>query len=443
MSDFIKNTAKYVYENHKDSLKNVAVVFPSRRAGIYFRRELSGLIEKPVWSPRVYSLNDFVARHFDLETADTLTLVFELYTSYTKYLDTESFDEFYPWGEMLLKDFDVIDKYLVDPALLFKSIKDEKEIEQAFPIEVAEQVRAFWSSVINLQQQNEYKEKFLNIWENLKNIYMHFRESLLSKKIAYEGLSLRALAENINAVEFPFEKIYFVGFNSLSKCEKEIIKSLKGRNLTEVLWDADKYFVDDVKQEAGFFIRKNLKTLGGAATEETSPLAVESKNIKVTGSPLSAGMVKSFGAELKKFLEENPGAEKNTAVILPDENMLLPVLYSLPGNVEGINITMGLPFRSTPLYALVRIIRKLQSGKIFEKGKFKYYHEDVIRLLLHPYIKYLSPEKIFPYIRNIKETNLAYAEPVSGFVNSLEKGPQRDILKLVFRPVVEVKDVIE
>ncbi|MCE1164890.1 MAG: PD-(D/E)XK nuclease family protein [Bacteroidetes bacterium] len=447
-ADFIKNTAELIFDRHKESLKDIAVVFPSRRAGMYFKKELSELLDTPVWSPSVYSLNDFVSKFSELETADTLTLVFELYGPYSKHLEAESFDEFYPWGEMLLKDFDVIDKYLVNSDLLFRSIKNEKEIEQTFPIEVVEQVKTFWSSVINLKQQNEYREKFLNIWENLNSIYKSFRESLLAKKIAYEGLSLRHLSENIGSIGFAYKKIYFAGFNSLSRCERNIIEYLKGKNIGETLWDADKYFVDDAKQEAGFFIRKNLKYFAGdnkdsGLQQAESSLLTGHKNIRVTGSSLTSGMVKSFGIELKKFLADNPGAAKNTAVVLPDENALLPVLYSLPDNAEGINITMGLPFRSTPLFALVRIIQKLQSGKIFEKGKYKFYHEDVIRLLLHPYIKYLAPDKIFPFIRDIKETNIAFAEPRQDFIKSLEEGTSKDILELLFKPVYEVKDIME
>ncbi len=442
MPDFIKRAAGLVYERHKENLKSVAVIFPSRRAGLYFRKELSALIENPVWSPAVFSLNDFVSKHSELDTADTLTLVFELYESYSKYLETESFDEFYPWGEMLLKDFDVIDKYMVDADLLFKSIKDEKEIEQAFPIEAAEQAELFWESIIKLQKKNEYKDKFIEIWSHLNSVYRHFRESLLGKKIAYEGLSIRKLAENISGIELPYEKIHFAGFNSLNKCEKEIFLSLINRNAAETLFDADKYFVDDKKQEAGHFLRRNLKVFRNGLENETSGLAEGKKNINIIGSSLSSGMVKSFGYELKKFVEENPGAEKNTAVILPDENILLPALYSIPENAKDINITMGLPFRSTPLFALIRIIQKLQNGKIYEKGKYRFYHGDVIRLLLHPYVKFLFPEQIFGAVRKIRETNLAYIEPQSFLLDTLEKGNSRDILKLAFKPVSEVNEII-
>ncbi|MDD5363242.1 MAG: PD-(D/E)XK nuclease family protein [Ignavibacteria bacterium] len=441
--DFIKRTAELIYENHKDNLKDAAVVFPSRRAGLYFKKELSGLISAPVWSPSVFSINDFVVKLSGLEITDNLTLVFELYESYSKYLETESFDEFYPWGEMLLKDFDVIDKYLVNSDLIFKRIKNEKEIELAFPIEVVEDVKKFWSSVIKLQEENKYKDNFLNIWENLNSVYKHFKNSLLSKNLAYEGLAIRSAAENIYKTVLPYKKIYFAGFNSLNKCEKLIFQTLVEKKIGETLWDTDKYFVDDDKQEAGFFIRKNLKVFENKLVESGTELTKGAKNISVTGSSLNTGMIKAFGFELKKFLEKNPGAEKNTAVILPDENALIPVLYSLPDNVDDINITMGLPFRTTPLFTLIKIIRKLQSGKIIEEKRYRYYHDDVIRLLLHPYMKFLFPEQIFGFIREIKDTNQTYIEPSKTFIKSLEDGLSKDILKLIFKPVFESADIID
>lgn len=445
MNNFIHKTAAKIFDTHKDSLGNAMVVFPSRRAGLYFKKSLSLLIEKPVWSPTVLSLNDFIAKYSRFNLGDNLTLTFELYKSYRKYFSDETFDEFYSWGEMLLKDFDEIDKYMVDARLIFKHIKDEKEIEAAFPAEIREEAKTFWESLLNIKTENKYKDNFLKIWDRLFDIYSDFKESLLSQGMAYEGLAIREIADKINNVELfkGYTKIYFAGFNSVNKCEFTIFKALKNKGLAEILWDADDYYLNDEKQEAGIFIRRNLRMLGGEVIKSDESLLNSEKNIHVIGSPLNAGMVKTFGNELSKFMKENNALPEKTLVLLPDSNALLPALYSLPEEANEINVSMGLPLKTTPLYNFINIVHKLQINKINEKGVLKFYHKDVLRLLMHPYIKFASVKEIFQLANNIRKENVVYVNVSYALIDRLPEGYSKLLLQSIFSPVSEVGEIVK
>ena len=434
MSNFISSVAAKIFAAHSGNLGNVLVVFPSRRAGMYFRKELSSLLDKPVWSPAVMSINEFIVSFSKLELADNLTLILKLYKSFSKHFIEEPFDEFYSWGEMLLKDFDEVDRYLVNAEHLFRKLKDEKEIEHRFQTEVNEDAKNFWGSLINIRSNNKYAKNFLDIWNNLLEIYSDFRDDLTKDGLAYEGLAARKIAENINNYSSfnKYDKIYFAGFNSLNKCEFKIISSLKEDDKSVVFWDADDYFLDDTKQESGSFIRKFHKKLGGEIIRSDDSLSFEAKHIEVVGSPLNEGMVKAFGSKLEQEIKSGRISPDNTLVVVPAASGLLPVLYSMPSNAGNLNVTMGLPLKSTPLFNLISIINKLHSRKIFEDEKTKFYFKDVINLLMHPYIKFTSAKDIFAFIRRVREENIVYIDVFGEFLNTLVNKSIKIILTEVF-----------
>lgn len=445
MSNFLAKVASKIFETHKDELSKVLVVFPSRRAGLYFRKELSALIEKPVWSPTIMSINEFISSFSNLEIADKIILIIELYKTYKKHISGESFDDFYTWGEMLLKDFDDIDRYLVKADHLFKKLRDEKEIENLFQTEINEEAKNFWGSLVKIKSGNEYSKNFLQVWNSIFDIYSDYKISLLSKGIAYEGLAVREIAENIN-LSSSFENytaIYFAGFNSLNKCECEIIKSLIEKGKATIYWDADSYYVNDFKQEAGFFIRKFHKLLGGEIIKSDGSLSKDNKKIEVIGSPLNIGMIKSLGIKLKEEFENRKVLPEKTLVVIPDSSGLIPVLYALPEKPEKINVTMGLPLKSTPLFNLISIIYKLHTGKIYENNILKFYYKDVINLLMHPYIKFTSAKDIFNFIRNVREENIVYVDIHGQFINTLENKSTKILLALIFKVSSDVNEIIK
>ncbi|MCI0474296.1 MAG: PD-(D/E)XK nuclease family protein, partial [Ignavibacteria bacterium] len=458
MKSFIAQIAEIIYKNHGTDLNRVLVVFPSRRAGYYFRRELSALIDKPVWSPAVISINEFISKYSEFETADYLTLLFELYDAYSEFLPEETYDSFYTWGDMLLRDYDAVDKYNVDASKLFKVIKDEKEIEAAFPLEVHQQLMEFWNGVFKAEPDNEYRNKFIEIWSKLLNVYNEFKKQLDSKGIAYEGMSVKNVSDNISNINFEYKKIYFAGFNSLNKCEENIMSFLVRSGKAEIFFDSDSYFTDEQgrslaspgtlagdkrlnQQEAGKFLRKNFKTFGPGLIPPADSLAFEPKNITVTGAPLTAGMVKAFGNELKKFVSSGGFVPEKTVVVLPDENTLLPVLYSLADEIKDINVSIGLPFRATPFYNFISRLRKLQNGKKPEKGKFRFYHKDFTGILLHPYVKYISAENTFEILNRVRSENIVYVDP--GELIKSDIFNDFGLVHEIFTPVTTVPGLID
>jgi len=426
MKSFLENICEVILKENKNIISDICVVFPSRRAGLHFKNLLGRKSEKPIWSPSVYSIQDFIEELSGYRITDNLQLLFKLYSVYTEVMrdekilieresgyinlnEDESFDTFYPWGEMLLKDFDVIDKYLADAGLLFKRIKDLKEIEEAFPIELQDSFRKFWGTLFDSGQTNA-KINFLKIWQVLGRVYVEFREQLKMKNICYPGMAYRKINDELENIicSLKWKKLFFAGFNSLNPVEKKLMKLLADKGIAEIYWDADDYYMKDKNQEAGDFIRNNLKFFGVDNNKFEDELLTDSKNFNIIGTPSKAGMAKALGSELKKRLLEGDFNSEKSVVVLPDENLLLPVLYSIPDEIKNINVTMGLPFRDTPLFDLISLVIELQGNAIFEKGEIKFYHSDVIKILLHPYVKFQKTSVIYEIVNLIKDKNIIY-----------------------------------
>ncbi len=261
------------------------------------------------------------------------------------------------------------------------------------------------------------------------------------KNIAYDGMAYRKLYEEIKKGSLPLEwnKIIFAGFNLLTKSEEGIINELLKKNKAEIYWDADEYFINDSKQEAGEFLRKNFKNL-----KITSPkwiennLSKEKKLIKIIGAPLLAGQAKALGSELKKFLSDNNTSLENTAIVLPDENLLIPALNSLPAEIDSLNVTMGFPLKSSTLYNLFQILKKLQKNKKTSKNSVVFYHKDVIQILLHPYVKFNNPSYIYDTVNDIKKNNIIY---VSNNRLENEDRTHPEILDILFRDVSTAEEI--
>jgi len=457
MNSFLENICGKILTENSD-LSGVCIVFPSRRAGLYFKSEIGKKSSSPVWSPSVFSIEDFVEELSGYTFADELQLLYELFSVYVDVYKNEnqallpgddeyaeSFDTFYPWGEMLLKDFDTVDKYLVDADVLFKRIRDLKEIEESFPIELQDAFKKFWGSLFD-SGDSYIKENFLKIWQILGKIYSEFREVLKSRKICYEGMAHKELYSDLktNGINVKWKKIIFAGFNSLSTSEKKIIGLLKEKGIAELYWDGDEYYIKDEKQEAGYFIRKNIKFFEQENYIFDNLLAVNKKNIFSVGASSAAGMVKAFGSELMKLSsEENFKAEK-TAVIIPEENLLLPVLYSIPESVKNINVTMGLQLTDTPVFSLINLLRELQNNCIFDNGRYAFYHKDVEKILLHPYIKFTDAGDIFEILRFIRNKNILY------YSFDIYNGKKPEMAEKIFRKISVaaeldeyVKDIID
>lgn len=410
MQPFLKDIARYLYSKHGEELESCCVVLPNQRAGLFLKKYLSELIPKPVWSPQVLTITDLMTELSDLTVADDLYLLFELYDIYCKEKKSrEIFDSFYFWGEIMLADFDDIDKYLVNAFDLFRNITALKSIEKEFSYLTEEQIKViqrFWQSFQTERMAGDNKE-FLNTWEILYNVYSKLKERLLDKKIGYEGMIYRNAVERLDQdqnIPIAYTRIFFVGFNALNECELKLFRYFKRHFNASFFWDYDEYYVKDIHHEAGRFMRRNLKEFGWDGEEISRNLLLNEKDIQIISVPSEAGQARILPDILRMFGDNSP----ETAIILANESLLMPVLHSLPESLNEFNITMGYPVLETPLYSLLEHIIRLQDNcREYEDGSWKFYNQDVIAILRHPSVNH-GDDDIRKAIEEIKNQNLIF-----------------------------------
>ncbi|MEZ5001359.1 MAG: hypothetical protein R2727_12335, partial [Bacteroidales bacterium] len=416
MSKFLKIVAEKLAGEFGNDLGNQVLVFPNRRSILFFTRYLSSLYDKPLWAPEMVTINEMLTGQTNLKKADPLMLIFELYKIFRlKVEGYDSFDEFYFWGEMLVNDFDDIDKYMVDASDLFRNLSDLKEIDERFggyDEETIRVIRQFW---INFEPEKETDEKqgFLKVWSNLYGVYKEFRSSLREKGIGYDGMIIRDLAE-LTGSGFDWTRegatYHFIGFNALNECEKVILDSLKRGGKARFYWDYDEYFIKNENHEAGYFLRDNIRRYGdeplpGLDRDSLLNITVRPKEWKVINAPSDVAQAKLLPGILGEF--EMPGNEPDsTAVVLSDENMLSPVLNSIPAEAGEINVTMGYPLYQTPVYSLVNHLVRLQKNLRIVNGEVTFYHNDVLNLLKHQYLNIESGTDTGRAIGRIREFNM-------------------------------------
>ncbi len=409
MRIFLKDIASKLLDSYGSGLADHCIVFPNNRSILFFRKYMAELIDRPLFMPSLQSVSSLIKGQSELRQAGTLQLVYELYTSYLKAgKGRESFDEFYFWGEMLLNDFDDIDKYLVDPRLLFSNLADLKEIDRKFGSlseEVLRIIRQFW---INFDASNMTDEKsdFLSVWEILPEVYSSFTDSLRSRGLAYEGMILREQAGLVSSAGSRWctdtPMFHFVGFNALNKCEKVILEQLYKEGRAKFYWDYDPLWVDDPDHEAGYFIRQNISAY--PAENDIEPGRSRDCSLKVYSAPSDVAQAKLLPSLLEG---KDTGDDPNeTAIILADENLLTPVLNSLPESADKVNVTMGYPLFQTPVYSLVHQLLRMHKNKSDSGGMTAFYYNDVINILQHQYIAFHYPADTRELLKTIKQKNL-------------------------------------
>ncbi|MDR2652680.1 MAG: PD-(D/E)XK nuclease family protein, partial [Prevotellaceae bacterium] len=362
-----------------------------------------------------------------LNLADTLQLVGELYEVYVKNTKTtENFNDFYFWGEMLLRDFDDIDKNLVDAQLLFQNLQNLKKMQHTFEFLDENQQKALEQFFTNfsIEKQSELKKKFVEIWGVLGNIYQQFHKTLQSQNLAYEGMMYRSLieTENLNIAEtFKYKKYAFVGFNVLNACEKELFSLLKKHEKALFYWDYDEYYLQNKNHEAGFFMRNNLSEFPSELSAESfNVFSKTEKKIKTISSPTENAQARYLHEWLKDEKDIN-----DSAVVLCNKSLLLPLLYSLPENISNVNITTGFPLSQTPIYNTVNVLIDLQT-KGFDKKKNLWNKDYVLNVLQDQYIQTLSPE-----IENIKNK----LQKNNNYQCSIENLCKNESIKFIFKHV--------
>ncbi len=435
MKGFIEQLAEEILKNHPDDLDKVCIVFPTRRAGLFLKKELAKRIDKPVWSPTILSIQDFIQQLSPHQIPDQLTLLFELFSVYQRYLPNESFEQFYAWGLQVLNDFDEIDRSLISAKNLFKRILEIKEIEHEFQlgIEELEYLETFWKTLSD-KELSPVKNIFLDTWALLNSVYEDFNKVLLSKNQTYEGKAYRMVAENIveRIKSTTWNHVLFAGFYALSRAEESIFSKLVEAKIATVYLDADNYYLEDKKQEAGKFFVK-LQTLSEPFQWKSNYFETIPKEIIITAVPLQVGQAKAAGNDLQTLFLNPANKPDETAVVLADENLLFPVLSSLPDDVEHINVTMGYPLQSTPLFGLMEQLISLNKNR----KKEVYYHKDVVNILNHPYIRSFDQEKINNWLHDYRKNNWIYIS--RHHLDSLDSA----VLLKLFTPINEVADVFD
>jgi len=442
MNTFLQEVAKYIHNKYNDSPEDSLLVFPNRRSGIFFRKYLAEQYDKPIWSPRIITISDFIQELSDYQPTDRFTLLFDLYDEYIKITNkTEKFDEFFYWGEMLLSDFNDIDKNMVDAKSLFQNLSDLKNIDEHFSYLDEEQLKAirqFWNT-FETSNISQYQQDFITIWEQMFNLYSNFTKKLASQKLAYEGMIFKQVIEKYknNLHEgFSFNKVSFIGLNALNKCEEDIMEILKRQGKAEFFWDYDNYYLNNEHHEAGKFIRKNIEQFPNpkdftANTETNFFNNIKSnKNITVYAANSTTGQAKVAYSILEKFNTKDKINPDENAVILPDENLLLPMLHAIPKEFSSINITMGYPVISSVSYTFLISLIELQksvrkTNKESSGETVMFYHKAVLNVLNHRFISLIDSEACTKIITDINNYNYIY-------VNQTELQSVHSIFKLIF-----------
>ena len=393
MESFLKLVAADLYKHTKGNLAHTAVVFPNKRAGLFFNEYLAQESDSPIWSPAYVSISELFRSLSPWEVGDPVKLVCELYKIFRRETQsTETLDDFYFWGEMLISDFDDADKNRVDTDKLFSNLQDLRNIMDDYTFiddEQEEAIRQFFQN-FSIERRTALKERFISLWDVLGNIYKGFRESLASQNIAYEGMMYRHVIEHLDVDKLPYEKYVFVGFNVLNKVEHTLFTQLKDAGKAVFYWDYDEFYMKENRQavthEAGEFIRRNLRDFPSPLSGELFKNLSKPKEVHYIASSTENAQARYLPQWIRNNLTT---PEKETAVVLCNEALLQPVLHSLPAEVKHVNITMGFPLSQTPVYSFLIALLELHThGFNFKSGRYTF--QSVVTLLKHPYTRQLT-----------------------------------------------------
>ena len=383
MEKFLKKLADHIHDTIGDQTRQACIVLPNRRAGLFLKKHLAARYQKNIWAPAVFAIEDFVTHHTPYRQAEPAVLLFELFQVHKTFAGEEmqTFEEVMAWGPILLEDLNEIDLYLADAQKIFTYLEEEKAITLWHP---------------DGSPLTEMEKKYLAFFQSLKNYYALLKERLTDQNLAYQGMAYRYFFDHIEEIvpALEWKKILFAGFNALTLAEEKIIRSLLDKGVAEVLWDADRYYLEDARQEAGEFLRSYFSTWSNRHRQWIGDdLEKGKKEIAITGVAGNIGQVK-YAGQILSGLDTGKHLPENTAVVLADESMLIPLLNSVPGQYPDVNITMGYPLSLTPLYvfmqAIVSLHENAEKKALIQKGSRQIYIRDLMRVISHPSFRLLS-----------------------------------------------------
>lgn len=390
-NSFLKYVAQDLIAKFGQDLSRVAVVFPNKRASLFMNEQLACLSDRPIWSPSYITISDLFRRHSPLTVGDSIKLICDLHKSFNACTGSdETLDKFYGWGQLLLSDFDDIDKNMVDADKVFANLRDIHEFDDVSYLSEEQKkiLQAFFKN-FDEDHDTELKRRFLNLWSHFKDIYHDFNLRLSDQGIAYEGALYRQVAQN-DDIEFEYDQYVFVGFNVLQKVEQALFERLKDMGKAKFYWDFDRYYLADGKQEAGHFIRQYLDVFPNELDNQSDELYkqfTQPKNITYLSAPTENMQARYITTWLREKGRIEAG--KNTAIVMCDEQLLQTVVHCIPPEAGKINITTGYPLAQSPVASLINVLLMLQtSGHILNTDKYRL--AAVKRVLRHPYAQYIS-----------------------------------------------------
>ena len=389
---FLDIVGQDLYTKTNGNLTDTTLVFPNKRASLFFNKALTELTEKPMWSPQYTTISELFRKFSSLETGDRIKLVCELHTAYSEETGIdEPLDRFYGWGEVMLSDFDDIDKHMADAAKVFSLLSNIHELDGVeYLTESQQQALQRFFSNFSQGHNTELKKRFLKLWNRLHNIYNNYRNRLRQQGIAYEGMLYRDAIENIkklnngNTTDNDTQTYIFVGFNLLQEAEEELFTHFLKNKKAKFYWDYDLYYMNG--HEAGKYISQHLKHFPNELEADNDIYQNLGKQTEMTF--ISAPTEDLQARYIAQWLTpERIAAGRKTAIVLADETLLETVLHCLPPEVKSVNITTGYPLEQSPISSLIRLTATLLQRKTYTL-------HTINTILRHPFAKYISENTV-------------------------------------------------
>ena len=396
---FLDYVARDLIAKTGGDLARTTIVFPNKRAALFMNEALSKAAKKTIWAPEYTTISELFRQHSTLTVADPLKLVCDLHSVFCAITQSkETLDHFFGWGQMLLADFDDIDKNLADADKVFGNLEAWHAFDELPPLteEQRAELQRLFESFTN-DQGTHIKNQFMQFWSRFSDIYHAFNKRLSDQRLAYEGALYRQVIGDSN-VTFDRERYVFVGFNMLQTVEQQLFMRLRDEGKALFYWDYDRFYMENAESEASLFMRDNLLKFSNELKNEGDTLYNNilrpEKKIRFVAATTESAQAKYVSQWLKEDARYEKG--RDTAVVMCNENVLKTVVHSLPDEVKALNITTGYPLQLSPFASLVSVLIALQTyGHPNQGNSFRLPH--VLKVLRHPYATLIAddaPEKI-------------------------------------------------
>jgi ATP-dependent helicase/nuclease subunit B len=421
-NNFLSRVAQRYLELSNENSGSVCIIFPNRRASLFFRKELFALKAESQWMPEIFSAEEFVTQCMQQYPIDSITALFEFYTVYkkTEAEAADPFDVFLTWAPQLLHDFEEVDLYLIDAKQLYKTVNAAYAMER-------------WSP--DRQTITPTQEAYLHFWSMMGTWYSQYRAHLNAKSLCTTGSLYRKLAEEISerGNTMHWSKMLFCGFSALNTAENRIVRFLEKTGRAEILWDIDAYYLDDTLNEAGHFFRR-FKNDWAAHTFKNIPERLDrpSQQFECIGVAKNMGQVIEAGSILNSLIDSNETLE-DTAVVLSDERLLMPMLEVLPEALPSVNVTMSYPLYQLPILGIFTTVFELQrrAKTSTSKDAVAFYFRDLLKLLRHSGIRQILGDGFCKdYISRINKSSHKYMQILDWY----ESAELEQKLGFIFKP---------